>query len=510
MRNNNPVYMNVTENREPNHRYPDLDLNFHAYVAGRPHYPHPKWADALGIPPNCNRGICVVVITPEIGKCILLESNHENRPLNDKRIRPLRLALQNGTYRDDSPDGFIVDWHWLTVNAQKRISAAVEANLSITMRFEYGIDPFLRPYIDASEWRKYHDRWHWTENKEDNRIINMMMTLYFKLYSGLGSGSYAYDDALAIWEKCGVSMRWVAQLIRKYDLRFVKVEKKSKSPSTVSSYLALAELYRRNRAKALVFANELYAIDDSPDREKNQQGVAYRTWLSGSGRPIVDQKELYTRAVYFMRRALNDESVRYGKDLRVSGVSGKRGDVAAGTRKPDPKPTSWDDDLEEKKTALLTVGKDQVAKELRVKHGVTNIAAVLSAASVLNREGIGAQELKEIITRDVERWCVAARYGKKMYTLIRKQSTHGQFSTAACIAFVFTHVNADDLDAVEPFFARMTRRLALRNILAACERGRVTYGFDSRLGKLLAYQNMMDVEHKTGNAAEEENTAEAA
>lgn len=491
-----PEFMDADSQRENNHRYPDIDLNFHSYVSGRPHYPHPAWADALGIPAHCNRGLFVGTVLPAVGKMVLLESNHENRPLNDKRIRPLRLALKNGSYRDDSPDGFVIDWNWLTMNAQKRISAGVEANLPITLRIEYGVDPLLRPYIDASEWRKYHDRWQWTENRMDNKVINQMMALYFKMYSGMGTGSYSYDDALAIWEKCGVSMRWVAQMIRKHDLRITKDG--DKSPSTVSNYLALAEFYRRDRQKAVIFANELYVIN-TDSKTESQQGQAYRRWLTGSGRPIVDQKELYMRAVYFMRRALNDEPVRYGVDKRIKGVSGKRGDVEAQTRKPDPRPTKWDDDLEDKRSTLLTVGKDDIAKELRTKHGITNVDAVLSAAALLNREGIGAQELKEIVLRDLERWCVAARYGKKLYTAIRDQSTHRQFSTAACIAFFFTHVNADDLDAVEPFFGRVTRRSYLRSVLSMSERGRLTYGFDSRLGKLLAYQNMMDAEHTAGH-----------
>lgn len=491
------VFLEEEPHRETMHRYADFDLTVHQFVPDRPHYPHPQWATDLGIPEHCNRGIFTVVCTPEIGKRILLESNHKNRPLNDKRIRPIRLALQNDTYRDDSPDSFVVDWRWMTVNAQKRISAAVEANLPIKMRMEYGVDPALRPYIDASEWRKYHDRWQWTENRQDNQIINQMLTLYFKLYSGLGSGSYAYDDALAIWEKCGASMRWMAQLVRRYELRTFKDA--SKSPSTVSSYLALAELYRRNKEKAINFANELYVIDDA--LPKNQQGEAYRRWLSGGGRAIVDQKELYLRAVYFMRRALVDEQVRYGVDHRITGVSGKRGEVDAQVRKPEPKRTTWSDAFEENKTALLTVGKDDVAKELRRKHGIVNADSVLSAASVLHREGIGAQELKGIVEKDAERWCVASRFGKKLYKMI-VETSNKHFSTASCVAFMFEHVDVSDLAAVEPFFQRITRRDFLRRILAATERGRLTYGFDSRLGKLLAYQGMVDVECKGEQLAE--------
>lgn len=480
------------KNGKTSEHIPDWTLAHHELVQDRPHVKHPWWADELGIPSNTNRGIATITVPVHIAKAVLLQANHENRPLNDKRIRPIRLALENNSYREDSPDGWVIDWNWETMNAQKRLSGSVEAGIPITIRVEYGVDPALRPYIDANEWRKYHDRWTWTENAEDNKIVNQMMALHFKIYSGLGTGSYSHDDALRMWEKYGHSFRWVAQLVRRNRLL---IQQKAISSQTVSSYYALAQLHYRDREKAQKFANEVYAIPQAEGEEKGeqcQQAVAYRRWLT---RPspktkTVDQKVLYGYAVYFMKRAFTNEPVKYGKDKRIKT---KRGEFEPGMAVPLPTETRWEDTSEEHRTAVSTVGKEQVGKELRREKGLTCVESIIGAAALLNREGIGSQHLKEVVLQNIPRWSLASRIGNRFYRAVQKETNNAEFSTAVCVAFVYNHVDCEKLDEAEAFGDRLVKRDFVRLAAKQLATIRTIYGFKSRVGKELAFSQLEEL-----------------
>ena len=491
-----PQYMTPEDGK----RYPDWVLNDHVYVPGRPHVPHPEWADALGIPAHCNRGVFVRTVPVEIAKAVLMTANHENRPLNDNRIRPIRLALENGTYREDHVDGLCWDWNWITMNAKKRLSASVEANLPITLRIEYGIDPALRPYIDAAEWRKYCDRWTFVIDHEDNKLINNMLSLHFKLYSGMGTGSYSHDDAMRAWEAIGPSLRWVAALVRRNRLEVCP--QKITSSQNVSSYYALAQMHKRDKKVAMNFANEIYAIpqEESAGAVPCQQAVAYRVWLMRQNRKqnIVDQKIQYELTVYFMRRALDGEPIKYNADERLKT---KRGEVEPGVAIPQPSPTQWLGTTVEYRVA--PVGKEVIGKYLQKKAKLNCVEAIIGAVSLLNREGIGAQQIKELVLAERVRWSLATNVGGKLYRAIRSVERK-KFSPAVCAAFCYKNISANDTAGAEAFLARVTKLEFLRAVVRSLESIRTIYGFKSRVGRALALEAL---EALAGGVSSEERAA---
>lgn len=465
-------------------------INIHLRLDDRPFNPHPQWMTDLGIPEDTNWGICNIEFPVAIQRKMLLEANQHNRPMTDSRIRPLRLALQHQTYREDHVDPVVVDWNHQMCNGQKRMCAGCEANLPVRCRFEYGVDPALRVYIDSAEWRKYHHRYEWVERDQDNQIINQMMALHFKLYSGLGTGSYAYDDALSVWTRYQPHFKWLVSVVRRNDL---PVEKSGISANTVSTYLALAELHRRDRQTATAFANELYGIEDEGSTPC-LQAKAFRRWLTSKRDKIVDQKEMYGRSVYFMRRALHGEAVKCPKDPRIKSGEGS----------PTPKAESWNDEMEEHRQVVREEGKLPVKQDL-ANAGIKSVDAVIGAVTVLNRHGMGAQQVKELVLADTHRWNSAAYYGRKFYDAVAKGVTKAgkdsRFSTTAAVAFVFHH-SKDDVQAAE-FLKRVTAKPYMKEVHGALDIIREVYGFKTKLAQSLAFERLCEIEAGYGKPVKE-------
>jgi len=484
-----PKYMealDTDEARQPGFRYPNMTLNEHHYVPGRPHYPHPEWALEIGIPEHCNVGEFDAVIQPSTLRKIMLVSNHNNRPMTESRIRPLMISMDVDAFREDHVDPAVVDWLWELRNSQKRMAAAIEANKPLRIRFRYGCDPALIPYLDSIEWRKYHHRWVWTKNEADNEIICKLIGLYFKIYSGLGTGSMAHSDAVRIWELRGRSFQWVAELVRRNPLGVKQASKQLKSPRTVSSYLALAEFHYRDKARAACFANEVYMLE--PDSKANQQGRAYMAWINREkGSIVVDQRKLYSFAVYFMRYALRDEPVPYGVDKRITKVRA-RGLVEPGVRVPEPKVTMWDDEQEEHRTVLQLEGKEKMTKELTKKYGVTCISSVMAAMALLHREGMAAPQIKELVMTEIPRWNASTYFGRKFYRALRGESPTKPFCAASCVAFFYNHIQ--DNATGEAFLEEVGKREFLRHVLKVNESVRNLLGFNSRLGRKMSLEKM--------------------
>src|SRR4029450_7567297 len=96
-------------------------------------------------------------VTPAIA-ANWLSYNTGNRPLKESRVAYYARLMEDGVWRDDSPEPFMFDWNHDLRNGQHRLAAVGRSKRTVAFLVARGIDPALGDVIDPPAVRTAGDR----------------------------------------------------------------------------------------------------------------------------------------------------------------------------------------------------------------------------------------------------------------------------------------------------------------------------------------------------------------
>lgn len=398
-----------------------MNIQNHSYSHKIPLAPRPPWVDQLKVPRGKNRGIFTPTYTLEIVQSILFgadAANSLNRPLKTPELRPIIMAIRDGTFAEDWIDPIAFDWNWKLISGQKRLYSIYHAWLSrhqsykhgIRMRTEYGISPEHRPLSDAGEEREFRDKKHFVEgNPKVNKLIHAALVFGHKQQFRLYANSLSITDLEDMLKTNVDGFLWACRLPAAGSFSMAPIR------------FALAEGYKINSTKTTSFANELLDIPVK-DKPRVEQACLYRRFVSASGRRRGDQTEPYQKLVYALQSHFMDSQI---------------GRLRSATWTP------------EQMAVLAYPRKEPIdlrAKEPDSELGQATIPdyyIVAGAVRLVCRNPIAdSNYIIEQIKERHDLWLLALKNSRRMYRTV------GSYSRSALIAFCYLHQSENGFDAL--------------------------------------------------------------
>lgn len=287
-------------------------LEQHLRDPARPFVEHPKWMDDLNIPKDSNYGDCVRTIPPEICAIMMAYHNDINRTFNTDRALALKDAISSGTYNPSNPDGVILNWNIKLINGQKRLGTAVEAQCSITIRIQYGLEPEVMPFIDRVEARKRHQAIMLVSTPKINMLLGAMIPLLFKVKNG-NQSRLSNEVYLKLFNEHRRGLLWITKLVAPNHSHRSYIY-------SVGVLLAFAEYYLRHSTPAEQFVECFYRIGDY---QKVPLAIVYSTWCTGNRgegerkgkkQTVSDQLKTYRRAISYLVAHANSAKLDLKRD----------------------------------------------------------------------------------------------------------------------------------------------------------------------------------------------------
>lgn len=97
-------------------------------------------------------------ITPELAAKWLEDFNHHNRPISERRLRPMIDDMLNGRWKVNAEAGITFDWNGDIAGGQHTLTAVARSGVTIRTRVSRGVDPASRATMnDAHKQRFAHD-----------------------------------------------------------------------------------------------------------------------------------------------------------------------------------------------------------------------------------------------------------------------------------------------------------------------------------------------------------------
>lgn len=402
-----------------------MTINKHSRQSAIPLIPRPAWVTELGIPPSCNVGVFVVAYTLAIIEAILFGSdaaNCLNRPLKLPRLRPLILAVKNGTFIEDWVDPILFDYNWKLISGQKRLYAIYYAwherhskyKRGIRIRTEYGAPPEYRPLSDGSEERASCDKKRFIDdNSKANDMLHKILTFAVKVHFRIYAHALAPFDLERLLTTNPEGFRWAAKIAAK--------AKKGNSLGMAPIRLGLAEGWKINRVKTIAFAEELFGDVLDENAPRVSQATVYRNYVLNMGRRRGDQTEPYEKLVCALKYCF--------KGVRVARL----------------RTAEWGE--EEKETLGYPVIENVDLKDKQVggkrPDMIADYYVVAAAVRLVTRNPLITHELiKAHIEQNMDLWVCAQKVARRWRKAI------GCYSRAAFMAFAFRHQADDGFDAL--------------------------------------------------------------